>query len=153
MTGERWPNKRARAVLFAGANKRERGDAGTAIDPNVIADTGLMVRELLFVDDDVREETADVKAHRIGYSTDCMQFATLEPVADGLALDLWVGTGQVQEAAEAIGAQEPANAFRKLYGWVRVPVAPASDMDLLSTWIRRARRHAVETKATQNVRM
>ncbi len=147
MPGERWPDKRARAVLFAGANKRK--SEGAAVDPDAVAELGLAVRELLFVDKEVREETADAKAHRIGYSADCMQFATLEPADDGVRLGLWIGTNDATTARAALQADDDPNPFRKLYGWVRVPVRSASDVARLGDWVRNARSHAGAVKKQQ----
>ncbi len=144
MTGERWPDKRARAVLFAGAKKHHDDDHA-----NELADLGLTVREHLFVDDEVREDNADVKANRIGYSRDCMQFATLEPSADGIALSLWVGNEAKEAAMEDLGAEEDPNPFRRLYGWVRVTFDDAPDDERLAKWVAHAVAHASEEKAAQ----
>jgi hypothetical protein len=148
MTGERWPDKRARAVLFAGASKaaKEHGD----MDPDQVADAGLRVRELLFTDEEVREDTADAKQHQIGYTADCMQFATLQPEGDGLALGLWVGPGGAPEAMEELGAEADPNPFRSHFGWVRVHVDPEEDPAALRLWVERARAHAREQKRTQS---
>lgn len=147
MPGERWPDKRARAVLFAGANKRK--NEGADVDPDAVADLGLAVRELLFVDKEVREENADVKAHRIGYSADCMQFAILEPAADGVRLGLWVGNEASSNARAALHADDDPNPFRKMYGWVRVPVTGPDEVPRLSEWVKRARSHASQVKQQQ----
>ncbi|MBW3583062.1 MAG: hypothetical protein KY455_08190 [Euryarchaeota archaeon] len=147
MPGERWEDKRARAVLFAGANKLARD--GQDLDPEAVAETGLHVRDHLFVDKEVREENADVKANRIGYSHDCMQFATLEPQPAGLWLSLWVGPDKVAEAKETLGAVDDPNAFRRMFGWVRVPIAPRGVPGGLEAWVERAVRHAAEEKKRQ----
>lgn len=144
MTGERWPDKRARAVLYAGAKKQAaEGDA----DPDKVADLGLQVREFLFTDEEVREDQADTKAHQIGYSGDCMQFATLQPVPEGLALGLWVGPENKEAATKELGAQDDPNPFRSHFGWVRVPLAPGQDPQKVKAWVERARRHAAENKS------
>lgn len=153
MPGERWPDKRARAVVFAGANRLQKDHPEAGLDPDRIADLALAVRSFVFTDEEVREENADVKAHRIGYSADCMQFATIEPDVAGLALDLWLGAERAAAAKKELGAQDPANAFRRLYGWVRIAVGPGTDVDALVPWIQTARRHAAETKAGQQIRM
>ena len=151
MTGERWPDKRARAVLYAGANRLHRDANGP--EPDATADTGIALRDLLFVDAEVREENADTKAHRIGYAADCMQFATLEPAPDGLALSLWVGTEHVAEAEADLGAEPHENPFRRMYGWVRIPVRPGQDVTAMAPWIGRAAQHAADTKRGQHVSM
>jgi hypothetical protein len=147
MPGERWPDKRARAVLFAGANKLAKDDL--AVDPDAVADLGLAVRERLFADDEVREETADAKAHRIGYNADCMQYAILGPATDGVLLSLWVGPDAAPEAKQALGATDDPNPFRRLYGWVQCTVTPAADLDHVAEWVARARRHSAAVKAQQ----
>lgn len=147
MTGERWPDKRARAVLFAGAKKQATDEAGA--DPDEVADLGLQVRGFLFTDEEVREDQADTKAHQIGYSGDCMQFATLQPVPEGLALGLWVGPEGKEAAKKELGAVDDPNPFRSHFGWVRLPLAPGSDLKGIKDWVRRARRHAAENKSQQ----
>lgn len=151
MPGERWPDKRARAVLFAGANKLAKDNA--SVDPDAVADLGLAVRELMFTDDEVREDTADAKLHKIGYSADCMQYAILGPRPDGVTLSLWLGPGQADEAKDVLGAAEDPNPFRKLYGWVACPVTRETTLDDLADWIARARRHAETVKAEQKPAM
>ena len=146
-TGERWPDKRARAVLFAGANKLAKEDE--RVDPDAAADTGLAVRELLFTDAEVREDTADSKQNQIGYSGDCMQFATLQPEGPGVALGLWVGPEAVEPAKDEVGAVGDPNPFRSHFGWVRIQVGPGQDLEPLRSWVERARAHAREQKNAQ----
>lgn len=153
MPGERWPDKRARAVLFAGANRIARDAPDSAADPDTAADLGLAVRELLFTDPEVREENVDPKANRIGYSADCMQFATLEPTTGGIDLSLWLGTERLPTAKERLAAEDHPNAFRRLYGWARIVLRPGDDVSTLAEWVKTARAHAAETKSKQQVSM
>lgn len=146
MPGERWPDKRARAVLFAGA--RRHAAEGAEVDPDAVADTGLAVRETLFVDDEVREDNADPKANRIGYNRDCMQYATLEPSPDGLWLGLWLPEDVRGAAEETLGAAPDPNPFRKMYGWVRIPITPGQDVAELKDWVQKAVAHAAAVKKT-----
>lgn len=147
MTGERWPDKRARAVLFAGANKLAKQDPD--VDPDAVAETGLRLRELLFMDEEVREDNADTKQNQVGYSADCMQFATLQAGGKGVHLGLWVGPDATQEAKKELGAVDDANPFRAHFGWVRIELAPDMDVSRLGHWVERARSHAREQKAEQ----
>lgn len=148
MPGERWPDKRARAVLFAGANKLVRD--GAELDADAVADLSLEVRDLLFLHHEVREEVADRTANRIGFSADCMQFATLEADHRGPLLGLWVGTEHTEAAKRDLDAEDDPNPFRKMYGWVRVPVAAATELKAVDGWVHHAFEHAMRTKAAQD---
>lgn len=147
MPGERWPDKRARAVLVAGANKLARD--GAELDPEAIGALGLRVRETLFVDPEVREETQDAKAHTIGYNLHCMQYALLAPDKDGIALSLWVGQDAANEACDVLRAEPDSNPFRRMYGWVRCVVKDQNDAEAVTPWVARSVEHAAQVKAAQ----
>lgn len=148
MPGERWPDSRARAVLYAGANKLAKENPG--VDPDQVAELGLAVRERVFTDDEVREDNADPKTNKIGFSADCMQYALIGPATNGVSLSLWVGPDAAPDAKAALAAEDDPNPFRKLYGWVRCTVTNDTDLGAVATWIERARNHAAAVKGTQS---